>query len=168
MSVSDLITTLEKLERMHKSLLDLANKKTTYIKENDMEQLDQLIKSEQSHVAAIDTLEVQRQQIVKDYFKANGIAFTDIPTVTQVSDVLQGDEKTKLVNVRERLVKVLGELKEQNDLNQRLVFESLKFVNLTMDMMRPQPKAASSFNYSSSEVRGDATVGKKTFYDSQA
>lgn len=168
MSVSDLTANLERLERMHKSLLELANKKTEYIKANDMEQLDQLIKSEQSHVAAIETLEHQRQQLVKDYFKVKGIPFTEVPTIAGVIDVVEAEEKKPLIDLRERLVAVLAELKETNDLNQRLVFESLKFVNLSLEMMRPRPQSASSFNYSSSEIQGTSTVAKKTFYDSQA
>ena len=47
MSIANIVVTLEKLEKMHKSLLELALAKTEYIKQGDMEQLDQLIKKEQ-------------------------------------------------------------------------------------------------------------------------
>lgn len=168
MSVSNIISTLEKLEKMHKSLLELANKKTELIKANDMEQIDDMLKMEQAHVAAIETLEQQRQTMVTDYLQAKGIAFTDIPTVAQVIDAAEGAEKQALQEVRERLVALLADLKRQNELNQKLVFQSLQFVNLTLDMLRPQPQQASTFNYSGSEVRGESTVGKKSYYDSQA
>ena len=168
MSVENITSTLEKLERMHKSLLELANKKTEFIKANDMEQLDHMLKAEQAHVAAIETLEQQRQTMVTDYLQAKGIAFTDIPTVAQVIDATDGPEKQVLQEVRERLVALLTDLKKRNDLNQRLVFQSLQFVNLTLDMLRPQRQQASTFNYSGAEVRGEATVAKKSYYDSQA
>ncbi|WP_413364901.1 flagellar protein FlgN [Lysinibacillus sp. 3P01SB] len=168
MSVSNIISTLEKLEKMHKSLLELANKKTELIKANDMEQIDDMLKMEQAHIAAIETLEQQRQAMVTDYLQAKGIAFTDIPTVAQVIDATEGTEKEVLREVRERLITLLAELKRQNDLNQKLVFQSLQFVNLTLDMMRPQQPQGSTFNYSGAEVRGESTVGKKSYYDSQA
>lgn len=168
MSVSNIISTLEKLEKMHKSLLELANKKTELIKANDMEQIDDMLKMEQAHVAAIETLEQQRQAMVTDYLQAKGIAFTDIPTVAQVIDAADGTEKEALQKMRERLVALLADLKIQNDLNQKLVFQSLQFVNLTLDMMRPQQTQGSTFNYSGAEVRGQSTVGKKSYYDSQA
>ena len=119
MSVENIISTLEKLERMHKSLLELANKKTDFIKANDMEQIDEMLKTEQAHVAAIETLEQQRQAMVTDYLQAKGIAFTDIPTVAQVIDATDGPEKQTLQEVRERLLALLTELKKRNDLNQR-------------------------------------------------
>ncbi|MFF5993799.1 flagellar protein FlgN [Lysinibacillus sp. KU-BSD001] len=168
MSVENLISTLEKLERMHKSLLELANKKTDFIKTNDMEQLDNMLKTEQAHVAAIETLEQQRQAMVTDYLQAKGIALTGIPTVVQVIDATDGPEKQALQKVRERLLVLLTDLKKRNDLNQKLVFQSLQFVNLTLDMLRPQHQQASTFNYSGAEVRGETTVAKKSYYDSQA
>lgn len=168
MSVSNIISTLEKLEKMHKSLLELANNKTELIKANDMEQINDMLKMEQAHIAAIEILEQQRQEMVTDYLQAKGIAFTDIPTVAQVIDATEGTEKVALQEVRERLVALLSDLKRQNDLNQKLVFQSLQFVNLTLDMVRPQPQQASTFNYSGLEVRGESTVGKKSYYDSQA
>ena len=168
MSVENIISTLEKLERMHKSLLELANKKTDFIKANDMAQIDEMLKTEQAHVAAIETLEQQRQAMVTDYLQAKGIAFTDIPTVAQVIDATDGPEKQALQEVRERLVTLLTDLKKRNDVNQKLVFQSLQFVNLTLDMLQPQRQQASTFNYSGAEVRGETNIAKKSYYDSQA
>ncbi|WP_332651796.1 flagellar protein FlgN [Lysinibacillus sp. 54212] len=168
MSVENLISTLEKLERMHKSLLELAQKKTEFIKANDMEQLDSMLKTEQAHVAAIETLEQQRQMMVTDYLRAKGIAFTDTPTVAELIDAAEESEKQALQKIRERLVNLVTELKEQNDLNQRLVLQSLQFVNFSLDMLRPQHNQTSTFNYSGAEVRGETNVSKKSFYDSQA
>ncbi|XRD25634.1 hypothetical protein AABM34_03335 [Lysinibacillus fusiformis] len=51
MSVEAINSTLMMLERMHKSLLELAFKKTEIIKAGDIEALDQLLKDEQAHVA---------------------------------------------------------------------------------------------------------------------
>ena len=53
MSIEKIVATLEKLEKMHKSLLELAIAKTEIIKISDMESLDKLIKNEQAHVAEI-------------------------------------------------------------------------------------------------------------------
>lgn len=168
MSLEKLILTLEKLEMMHKSLLELANKKTDLIKANDMEQLDELLKKEQAHVAAIETLEQQRQVMVTDYLRAKGIAFTDTPTVAQLIDEADGSEKQALQDVRERLMNLVTELKKQNGLNQKLVFQSLQYVNFSLDMLQPQRSQTNTFNYSGSEVRGEGNAPKRSFYDSQA
>ncbi|MCT6925684.1 MULTISPECIES: flagellar protein FlgN [Bacillales] len=161
------LTILEKLERMHKSLLELALKKTDIIKINDIAALDELIKTEQAHVAAINTLEQQRQLMVTDYLRAKGIAYTDTPTVAELIDAIDSDEeKQQLIATRDRLLTLLTELKARNDLNQKLVYQSLQIINIQLEPFRPQ--RSDSFNYSGDEVRGQANQRKVTYYDSQA
>lgn len=168
MTITTILETLTKLERMHRSLLELAKQKTEYVKVGDMEQLDGLLKKEQMHVAAIETLEKQRQQEVTEYLQAKGQPVSETPTMTEVIDVTDGADKEQLMQVREKLLEVVTELKERNLLNQKLVLQSLQFVNLTLDMVRPQRHQTNTFNYSGDEVRGQGAVGKKSYYDSQA
>ncbi len=166
MSVQPIIAILEKLEKMHKSLLELAYKKTELVKKGDMEELDHMLKNEQSHVAAIETLEQQRQQLVRDYLIAKGFALADQPTVAEVIEAADSDEeRNQLADVRKRLMLVIDDLRKQNELNQKLVFQSLQFVNMTLDMLRPRPE---QINYSGKDLQGKNVAQKKTFFDSQA
>ncbi|KOS60743.1 flagellar protein FlgN [Lysinibacillus agricola] len=166
MSVEAICSTLTKLERMHKSLLELANKKTEIITAGDIEALDKMLKDEQAHVAAIDKLEQQRQKQVTEYLGAKGFASTDKMTVADVIEAAeQQSEKEALSAVRNRLMQIINDLKKQNDLNQKLVFQSLQFVNLTLGALQPQTE---QMNYSGSEVRGTNTMAKKSYFDSQA
>lgn len=166
MSVETICSTLTKLERMHKSLLELAYKKTEIIKTGDMKALDQMLKDEQAHVAAIDKLEQQRQIQVTQYLGAKGVASTDNMTVADVIEAAEQDaEKDTLSAVRNRLMSIINDLRKQNELNQKLVFQSLQFVNLTLDALRPRPEQV---NYSGREVRGTNTRAKKSYFDSQA
>ena len=167
MSVQPIIQILEKLEKMHKSLLELAFKKTELVKIGDMGELDSMLKNEQSHVAAIELLEKQRQQLVNDYLTEKKITIAGTPTVLHVIEVTESEiERRQLEKVREQLISVIDELKKQNDLNQKLVFQSLQFVNMTLDMLRPRPE---QMNYSSNSVRGEGNSRpKKSYFDSQA
>lgn len=163
MSIVNLVGTLEKLETMHTSLYELALAKTEYIKQSDMEKLDQLIKNEQTHVAAIEMLEQQRQSMVSDYLRAKGIALTEAPTVAHVIQAAQGSESINaLVAVRERLIELLDKLKFQNDLNQKMVMNSLQFISITLNALNPQPRTE-QFNYSGAEVRGNSEVPRRSF-----
>ena len=168
MGLPTIINTLEKLEKMHRSLFDLALKKTDYIKSNDLEALDALIKTEQAHVAAIETLEQQRQEQVELYLDEKEYSYTDVPTVANVIDASQGEQGLQqVILLRERLVEVVEKLKSQNDLNQKLVFQSLQFINVSLNMLRPQT-TTEQMNYSDSEIRGENKVGKKSYFNSQA
>ncbi|MER1984453.1 MAG: flagellar protein FlgN [Solibacillus sp.] len=167
MTLTDIVLTLGKLEKMHKGLLDLAQKKTEFVKAGDMEELDQIIKQEQAHIATIETLEQQRQVMVTEYLRAKGIALTDTPTVADVIEATVGDAMHQpLILIRARLMNLLEELRRQNDLNQKMIFNSLQMVNITLDAMRPQ--RPEQFNYSGAEVMGQNTINKKSYYNSQA
>lgn len=166
MSLVNILTVLEKLEKVHKSLLEKAYKKTEYVKIGNMDELNNMLKDEQSHVAAIQQLEQQRQMMVTDYLRAKGIAFTGTPTVAEVIEATDNfEEKQQLEAIKNRLLLVIDSLQKQNDLNQTLVFQSLQFVNLTLDLLRPRPN---QINYSGQEVRGTQTVNKKSYFDSKA
>ena len=166
MSIDPILQTLDNLEKLHKSLLELAYKKTEFIKTGDMDSLDQLLKDEQAHVAAISQLEQQRQTVVTDYLRAKGIAPTDHPTVAHVMEATESlTDQEQLKTARNRLLLNIEQLKYQNDLNQKLTYQSLQFVNLTLDMLKPRPD---QINYSLTEAKGDKTTKDKTYFDSQA
>ncbi|MFJ7970419.1 flagellar protein FlgN [Psychrobacillus sp. NPDC096389] len=163
MSIEKILQSLNKLDMLHKSLLEIAYKKTEVIKTGDMDSLNQLLKDEQAHVAGISQLEQQRQTEVTDYLRAKGIAPTDNPTVALVLESTNTtEEKEQLGAARNKLLLTLETLKHQNDLNQKLTLQSLQFVNLTLDTLRPKPD---QINYSKSEVQAPTY---KNYFDSQA
>lgn len=125
-----------------------------------------MLKDEQAHVAAIDKLEQQRQKQVTDYLEAKGLASADKTTVADVIEAAEQEADTATLSaVRERLMQIINDLRKQNDLNQKLVFQSLQIVNLTLDAVRPHTE---QMNYSSNEVRGTNYITKKSYFDSQA
>lgn len=166
MSIELINQTLDNLEKLHKSLLELAYKKTEFIKTGDMDSLDQLLKDEQAHVAAISQLEQQRQTVVTDYLRANGIAPSDTPTVMEVMEAAESpSNQEQLKSSRNKLLLTVEQLKLQNDLNQKLTYHSLQYVNLTLDMLTPRSE---EMNYSRDETKGNKVNKEKTYFDSQA
>lgn len=163
MSITPILEAMNHLDKLHKSLLGLSLKKTELIKTGDMEGLDQLLKDEQKHVAAISQLETQRQQKVMEYLQAKGFADAE-PTVASVIETATTEEQAKLEQVRDELLRTISDLKWQNDLNQKMTYQSLQFVNLSLDMLRPTP---ASINYSKDDIKRAKSAGNSTF-DSQA
>lgn len=159
-----IIQNLTNLVRMHKSLLDLATKKTDIIVESNMEELDALIKKEQAHVAAIEQLERQRQQLVTDYLAAKGSAPSLTPTVAELIEAADAPNKAKIQTIREELLTIIDALRAKNELNQKMVYQSLQMVNMTLELMRPRPAAqADTMNYSSKEVRRPANFSSTSY-----
>ena len=77
LSVKQLIELLEKHVKLHKGLLELANKKTEVLKKGDMEALNEMVKEEQKYIAAIDRVEQERIRVVNAM-----IGEADEPTLT--------------------------------------------------------------------------------------
>ena len=168
MSIEPILTTLNHLEKLHMSLLRLSNDKTALLKSGDIEGIDQLLKEEQSHLAAIVQMDQKRVTEVKQYLTAQGCAVPAEPTMTQLIELANIPDKEPLAEARDRLLHAIHELKLQNDLNQQLTYQSLQFVNLSLDMVRPRPETV---NYSRKEVQGQSQSGAKTklsSFDSQA
>ncbi|MBU8771527.1 flagellar protein FlgN [Cytobacillus oceanisediminis] len=139
MSAEALTATMEKLLKLNKSLYELAVKKTDIIKTGDMDGLNQMLKDEQAHIAAIGRLENEREKA------ANLIApMLESPTISDCLNILTQPDRLKLEAITKELSELVYELKEQNFLNQQLVHHSLQFVNVSMNLLRPQPE---SMNY---------------------
>lgn len=162
MSIEQIIELMDKLNMMHRSLLKLALQKTEVLKESNIEALNTTMKNEQMHIAAISKLEEQRQQAVAQFFEERTIQCDDA-TVSKLLEYADEKEKIKLVAKRDELLKTIDLLKEQNDLNQQLLFQSLQFVNLTLDLFQPQQE---QMNYGASA--GSRKPVKKGQFDSKA
>ncbi|MGE8206895.1 flagellar protein FlgN [Heyndrickxia sp. NPDC080065] len=136
MSTEALIDTLDKLQKLHEKLYDLAILKTEYIKKGDMEGLQSILKDEQTFVAAIHTMEAKRLEAAKH------LLGTEDDSETTLSDCIAAaseKHKDKLTTLQTNLVTSIEKLKNQNELNQMLTYQSLQFVNMTLDILQPIP-----------------------------
>lgn len=167
MSIETILTTLNHLEKLHMSLLRLSNDKTAMLKSGDINGIDQLLKEEQAHLAAIVQMDQQRVDAVKRYLTGQGRPVPAEPTMTQLIEVAEEPDKQPLAEARDRLLHAIHALKQQNELNQQMTYQSLQFVNLSLDMVRPRPE---NVNYSKNEVQGQSQGAKPKLssFDSQA
>ncbi|MBS4174165.1 flagellar protein FlgN [Bacillus sp. FJAT-49736] len=155
-----IITVLEKLYKLHESLYKLSLDKATIIKENDMEKLQQMLKDEQSHVAAINTLEVERQKLAKQLLGTD----KDV-TISECIEAAPSEMKGKLISLQTKISDIVEKLKDQNELNQSLIYLSLQYVNMTLDMLQPKPE---SFTYGRPNQQKSPKKPSFTAFDSKA
>ena len=131
-----LIAVLEKLYKVHESLYNLALEKTNIIKANDMESLQKLLRNEQTHVTALHTVEAERQKLAKSFLQTNKEV-----TISDCIEVADPEMKEKLSFLQKEILHMVEKLQEQNELNQSLIYLSLQFVNMTIDMIQPKPES---------------------------
>lgn len=157
MSANKLIDVLDKLGRLHVLLLELAVKKTDVIKKNDMDGLDQLLKDEQKLVAAINTIEQERQRAAAELTGNSESTMTECIVKSEVN------ERNTLLSLQSTLHETIKQLKEQNELNQQLIYQSLQFVSLNLSMINPQPEQPTYTH----PARSHAQHKKQSMFDSQ-
>lgn len=154
MSAAKLIETLDKMYRLHEMLYKSAENKTEIIKQNDMDGLNQLLKDEQKYTAAINTMERERQK------QTAVITGSETATISDCIEQMISPEKDQLQQLQKKLATVIERLKEQNELNQSLIYQSLQFVNMSMSLFHPQPEQP---NYSNPQKKSGKGLGQSIF-----
>ena len=139
MSVEKLIGSLDKLLKLHQSLYKLSVKKTDIVKKGDMDALNQILKDEQTHIAAISKFENERKK-----YTAALLPNMEKPTISDCLNIIDEENKHILERLRTEIFETVLQIKEKNDLNQQLIYQSLQFVNLTLSLVAPQPE---NYNY---------------------
>lgn len=139
MSAETLISIMNKLLKLHKSLYEISVKKTDIVKKGDMESLTLILKDEQTHMAAIAKFEQERSAEAKQILPA-----FENPTLYDIADHAIPAEKDLLLSLKEELIGIINEIKARNELNQQLIHQSLQFINFSKSIVMPQEK---EFNY---------------------
>ncbi|SDN02239.1 FlgN protein [Fictibacillus solisalsi] len=152
MASAQMIPMLQKLLYVHKELNHLAAEKTDTLKKGDVAALDVLLEKENEYVKTLRNLEEQRTQ-------------TSTLTMSKLIEQAAPEEIQQLRHLQEQLKKEYLLLKQQNQLNQQLLHQSLQFVNMSMNMLIPEPE---KLTYSSSKANGYTGASSIALFDSKA
>lgn len=130
-----LVPIMNNLLKLHKSLYELTVRKTDIVKKGDMAALDQLLKDEQSHMAAINKLEQERVAETKRI-----LPMKEEASLLEVAKQFAPELEAHLLRVREELLEVIEEIKVRNELNQQLIHQSMQFISFSRSLVAPQQK----------------------------
>ncbi|MCK6206023.1 flagellar protein FlgN [Bacillus infantis] len=132
MSAQALIEVLKKQLKLHGSLLQLAQEKTGILKKGELDALNEAMKNEQKHIAAIQLLENKRGQIVAGMFPGKQNA-----SLQDCMPHLSPEEREEAEHIQHQLAGLLFELKYLNELNQSLIDQSMQYVFMNLDLLMP-------------------------------
>ncbi|MBM7840436.1 flagellar biosynthesis/type III secretory pathway chaperone [Alkalihalobacillus xiaoxiensis] len=138
---------LNALLEVHSELLHLSKQKESIIIKNDIDELNKIIRIEASHVSKSRMLEKSVMQL--------------LATQSLSSYIEQANElKDDLTHTQKQLLDTVNSLKEQNELNQRLLSDSLTFVQGSIHLLRPENKTYTK--------EASAKSKPRTLFDSKA
>lgn len=165
--VNDLIKIIQAMVSVHKKLNDLAFEKQDAVKTGDMKALEHVMQQEAPHIQQLRKLENTRMHIVSQWQENKGLVKESV-TIDQLLPLFPEKERNELEDWSTRLIEEIIRLKEQNDLNEQLLEDSLRFVNVTLDAMRPQNSFNNYSGKGPSTDDDDFTPGNNSLFDSKA
>lgn len=121
----------EELE-VYKKLLDITISKKDIIANNQIKELDQMTKVEQTLILQIGQLEESRETLtsnLKNHFGDQEL------NMQRLIDHLPEEDKDFLFDLREDLLKTLTVIDAENKLNKTLIEDSLEYVNFNLDLL---------------------------------
>lgn len=156
--IKELLEILKKELDIYQELLKVSNEKTDIVKEDKTSELDQLVRQEEILIAKVVELEKKRIRILKEIcvnlrLKEESISISDLSQYV--------DEKQELLEMKEKITKTLKELKRANELNTKLVENSLEYINFSVNLATGADKESITY-----EQKGQTnTKGHKNIFD---
>ncbi len=164
MSAQSIIQTLKQLIDLHKELNEMARDKTEAIKAEELNLLSSLLVQERKLVVEIEKLEKVRQSDVHTFLREKGVQ-DESALLSECIQYAAENEQTELNKLGVELREEITKLKERNELNQQLIYQSLQFVNMNINLMLPETE---NYTYERpQDSEGERSRGQSLF-DSKA
>lgn len=158
--VRELTTVLDQENEIYETLSKISNNKTDLIVGGKVAELESIVKVEQSLVLKISKLEEQRERLVEKLSGLLGRKPEDI-TISELIGKIGREEAVGLKSCQERMVKTINSLKNSNELNSKLIKNSLEYIDFSINMMTSIDTMTN--NYGSSGYSGDTK--KRNLFD---
>lgn len=166
MTLTTIMNKLDQLIVLNTKLYSLSELKIEAIKDGKIEKIEKIMIEEQKYIKAINQVENERQQVVGQYIDSQAMVNEKQVNLLTIISSANNSEKEKLELQREKLISITEKLKASNELNQQLIYQSLQYVNLSLDMLRPQE---ATFNYDGKPANASQMpAGKRSMFDSKA
>ncbi|GAA4718659.1 flagellar protein FlgN [Brevibacillus fulvus] len=137
--LAELSPILDNLLRLHQALYTLAIEKRKVLLKNDIDTLNAITLQEQKLIKAIEAAEASRIERVEQLFKERNLPLSQRTLTDLIKSSTNNEEKTKLAAYREEMLRLIDDLRKENELNQQLLQQSLAFVNMSLDFFTDDP-----------------------------
>ena len=130
--VDDLLLTLDKQKEIYEQINDLALEKKQVIIDNNINRLAEITKQEETIVGALIKLENLRDLIVDKLASQYGIR--NVSTLNDLDSFFTDEERGKVLQSKTSLKSVLRNIEETNELNGKLIEQSLELINFNVNL----------------------------------
>ncbi|MGQ9631085.1 MAG: flagellar protein FlgN [bacterium] len=117
----------------YRTLLDLTNRKREALLEKDLDLIDDLTNSEESIIEQVKELERARIDCTKRIADSCNISFAEF-NFDSLLKIVDDSERAQYSDLKDALIKTTNELQDANDLNARLIQQSLDYINYSLKL----------------------------------
>ncbi|WP_024832772.1 flagellar protein FlgN [Ruminiclostridium josui] len=158
--LKELTDILNKESDIYETFLKLSNNKTDLIVSGNVSELENIVKIEQSLIIKIAKLEDKREKIVESLSTVLGKNPKEI-TISELTLCIGQEEAAELKECQEKLLNSINSLKAKNELNSKLIKNSLEYIDFSINMMTSVGTVTNSYGSS-----GNADeVKKRNLFD---
>jgi len=129
-----LVEVLEQETAIYEDILELSRKKTDTIVEGKVPELENITKQEQTLVSKVHKLESVRLSLLQELSGQLGMK-PEKMALSVLVEQMQGKEAEKLKVLQNKIAGILSELKNVNELNSRLIKNSLEYIDFSINLL---------------------------------
>ncbi|EOC99395.1 flagellar protein FlgN [Caldisalinibacter kiritimatiensis] len=159
--IKELKEILEEELKIYKEMLQITEKKTKVITSGTAKELDKTTQIEQTMILKIAKLENQREKIVENIKIQVGInGEASVAKLTEKISAQYKNEVKELESIRDELLDILNKIKKRNELNSKLINDSLEYINFNINLLT---SSATETTYTNKVEEGNAGKSQSLF-----
>lgn len=161
-----ILQTLDRQIDVHRALLKLSRQKRDAIVHNRIDELSRITGNENKLIKLVEELEAARIEAVNAYMRSKQLYVTAAITVsTLIRFVVRLEDKEALTQRQQELVRLIEELRRENDLNRQLIEQSLDFIQYSLDLLVVTDDQEAVYRNPSQSV---SSAARSTLFDTKA
>jgi outer membrane protein TolC len=151
---------------LYKQLMQAAVDKRDQVIANRVDLLEETVHAEIELLSQIEALEAERSIVMLSLAEALGIDPNEA-TISMLAERLPAEESAELLKLRDTILSTLDELGSQGKVNERLIKDSLRYINFALGLYFPDDEDGAM--YDSGPTGGQATKERhRGLFDAKA
>ena len=132
-SIEQLVLALTKEHEMYRDYLEIANKKKELIISGQVKELESITNIEQSMIVNMGKIDHIRNSIIGNFLTEQELE--SVGSLSELAEHLPQKDQTRVLDLRNKMEKVINEIKYVNELNGSLIKQSLDYIDFNMNLM---------------------------------
>lgn len=162
--MEELLDVLGEEEKQYQALIELGDVKRQAVIKSNIQELEEITNQEQDAASALLNLSNKRGQVLKDMATVLGKDPSEM-TINKMIGYLesQPEEQKRLMERRDRLLKVGTQMQVLNQQNENLLKQALEMVEFDLTLLKSMRQAPETANYNRNATNTGDLLGSSAF-----